>query len=225
VKVYTAEKLTKLVSAETKRNAKRAAKAEAERALAAAEYVAWLAQPSVREALAIMEKARPSEDAFLLDLLGRERILTENQLAAGIKCSERWLARQAERDNAPDCPVGRVHIAGEILSIKTVESNWGNVYKMLVKTDAGYKVFGSVPDVGGPVRKGDRVVFDATVEPSHDDPKFGFYKRPTKAYKLYQPGEVVQVWENGELVDRVAGPDGRLEAVNMAAAGQSAEAA
>jgi hypothetical protein len=52
---------------------------------------------------------------------------------------------------------------------------------MLVKDDRGFRVYGTVPgDIIG-VANGDRVRFDAAVEPSKDDPKFGFYKRPTKA--------------------------------------------
>ena len=94
---------------------------------------------------------------------------------------------------------------------------------MLVRSDDGYKVWGSVPsslswneieqtdelgdddDIESLKRiheervterngkhyltwstqralaKGDRVTFRANVEPSNDDAKFGFYKRPTKA--------------------------------------------
>jgi hypothetical protein len=50
---------------------------------------------------------------------------------------------------------------------------------MLVKDDTGFKVWCTVPGNGAPER-GDRVTFFVNLEPSQDDPKFGFGKRPTK---------------------------------------------
>jgi hypothetical protein len=91
---------------------------------------------------------------------------------------ERKLAE--ERANSEPCPTGRVVITGEIVSSKAVESYYGTQYKMLVKDDRGFKVWGTVPSaICG--TKGNRVEFTATVEPSKDDEYFGFYKRPTKA--------------------------------------------
>ena len=51
---------------------------------------------------------------------------------------------------------------------------------MLVKDDLGFKVLGSVPAKLAKA-KGRSVSFSATVQPSEDDEKFGFFKRPTKA--------------------------------------------
>lgn len=74
----------------------------------------------------------------------------------------------------------RVELTGVVLGTKTTESQWGNQFKMLFLDDRGFKLWGSVPSLGGPV-KGARVSFVARVEASDDDPCFGFYSRPTKA--------------------------------------------
>ena len=59
---------------------------------------------------------------------------------------------------------------------------------MLVRDDRGFKLWGTVPASLGyselgehSLTKGDRISFTATLEQSNDDPKFGFFKRPTKA--------------------------------------------
>lgn len=83
--------------------------------------------------------------------------------------------KQAEQEAAAPCPSGRVEIKGEVLGLKVVESYFGDVTRILVKAESGFKVWGSRFDN---VEKGDQVHFVATVEPSKDDPKFGFYKRP-----------------------------------------------
>lgn len=92
-------------------------------------------------------------------------------------------AEQAELDAAEPCPTGRVAITGEILATKLQESYYGDTWKMLVKDDRGFKVWGSIPS-SLHASRGARVTFMAAVEPSRDDDKFGFYKRPTKAVNL-----------------------------------------
>jgi len=92
-------------------------------------------------------------------------------------------AEQAELDAAEPCPTGRVEITGEILATKLQESYYGDTWKMLVKDDRGFKVWGSIPS-SLHASRGARVTFMAAVEPSRDDDKFGFYKRPTKAVNL-----------------------------------------
>jgi len=55
---------------------------------------------------------------------------------------------------------------------------------MTVKDNNGFVVWGSIPSIDGRVAncaKGDTITFSATVTPSDKDPKFGFFKRPTKA--------------------------------------------
>lgn len=91
-------------------------------------------------------------------------------------------ARAVEQAAAAPVPVtdARIVIEGEVLSKKVVEGRFGSVLKMLVKTDAGTKLWGSVPAAISP-EKGDRVKLVAKVEPSKDDPKFGFFSRPAQA--------------------------------------------
>ncbi len=108
--------------------------------------------------------------------------------------AEKNAARIAERAASEDCPTGRFKITGDVMSTKSVDSQYGYVFKMLVRDDRGFKVFGSIPsclelfdDKDGNQRAlaiGDRVEFMAAIEQSKDDVKFGFYKRPTKAKLL-----------------------------------------
>lgn len=127
--------------------------------------------------------------------------LSENQEAAVRKILERakdrvadWEAKKAEEfANSADCPQGRVQVTGTIISTKAFETSFGIQCKMLVRDDSGFKVWGSVPSklhepaeengqwITGQEMKGKRVSFTAAVEPSKDDQKFGFFKRPTKA--------------------------------------------
>ena len=90
--------------------------------------------------------------------------------------------RRAEADAADPIPAfeGRAQIEGEVVSVKGVDTQFGYTMKMVVKTAAGWKVYGTVP-ASIEVNRGDRVSFEAKVIVSDDDPKFGFFKRPTKA--------------------------------------------
>lgn len=105
-----------------------------------------------------------------------------------------WAAQDAK---AEDVPTGKVAISGTVISQKLQHSvGYDSTWKMLVRDDRGFKVWGSIPRklmeeaeeewdrderVNAPVLKGKRVSFNATVTPSDKDPKFGFFKRPTKA--------------------------------------------
>ena len=95
--------------------------------------------------------------------------------------AEQAAKKAAERAFAADCPTGKVVISGEILSTKVVDGYYGSQTKMLVREDLGFKVWGTVPAAIGSAKKGDKVTFTATVKPSDDDSKFGFFSRPTKA--------------------------------------------
>jgi len=101
----------------------------------------------------------------------------------------------AERAAAQDCPAGRMVVTGEVVSTKAEEGMYGVQLRMLVKDDRGFKVFGTIPsdlqyfDTGlegelpfqRSLTRGDRVTFTATLKPSSDDAKFGFFSRPAKA--------------------------------------------
>ncbi len=110
--------------------------------------------------------------------------------------AERRAAEEARAAAAPDVPEGRYTLTGEVLTTKWQESRYGTTLKMLVLDDCGFKVWGSVPSHLDDLERGERIRFDATVERSDDDPKFGFFKRPTKAQRL-----------DGEAVEAVEAPE------------------
>jgi len=128
--------------------------------------------------------------------------LTEKQEAAVRKImvdrkeseAKRAAEREAERAAAADCPEGRIALTGVIVSTDLRENAFGTTWKMLFKSDEGFKLWGTVPSalfnwfdedwrnrVGGDQMPGKRVSFTAAVTPSSEDEKFGFFKRPTKA--------------------------------------------
>lgn len=72
-------------------------------------------------------------------------------------------------------PTGRLVIIGTVLSVKTVNNQFGIQEKCMIEARDGYRCWGSR---FGSIIKGDVVEFKATMEPSKDDPYFGFYKRP-----------------------------------------------
>lgn len=178
-RLYTAERLAKLNATQAKREAKRAEAARIENERREAEAAA--ARTLFVEAHAqLIEAARGLvRDSFVYDLL---RKLDEfgSWTPAQIAAVEKSIARAAEKAAAADVPAGRVTVEGSVLKTEWKDSSFGMVHKMLVKADAGYLVWGTVP--GSLVcERGDRVRFVATVERSIDDPKFGFFKRPSRA--------------------------------------------
>lgn len=116
--------------------------------------------------------------------------------------AERKAQREAEKAAAAPCPSGRVKITGVILSTKAKEHQFGVDVKVLVKDDTGFTVWGNLPiDLSDLVEwvqvdrfddlkeprlkvKSPRVEFVATITPSTNDTKFGFFKRPSKAKAL-----------------------------------------
>lgn len=53
---------------------------------------------------------------------------------------------------------------------------------MLVKAEAGFKCFGTVPSaIVDEVERGAVVEFSASLKPSDNDEYFGFFSRPSKA--------------------------------------------
>jgi hypothetical protein len=96
-------------------------------------------------------------------------------------------AREAARYEAAD-PVPtedkRIVVTGTLLSTKETEGFYGYVTKCLVLDDRGFKLWGTLPATIDCAEIGDRITFTARLEPSVDDPKFGFFTRPTKAANL-----------------------------------------
>lgn len=96
--------------------------------------------------------------------------------------------RAAQDAEAAPVPVTnkRITVTGTVLTVKWQDSYYGGSYKMLVRDVTGFKLWGSLPNSLSDCGVGDTVQFDAAVEPSKDDEKFGFYKRPTKASILHE---------------------------------------
>lgn len=93
--------------------------------------------------------------------------------------------RKVETAAAAPAPVTdeRIWIEGEIIAIKKQESDYGWVIKLLIKTSTGWKAWGTCPSIlnDAELAKGQHVGFMARFQRSDDDPKFGFFSRPTKA--------------------------------------------
>ena len=95
--------------------------------------------------------------------------------------------RAAERESRPEIPSdvldGRVVVEGEIVALKEVETDFGLATRILVKTDAGWVVWGTRPSSIDDAERGDRVRFACRIA-AGDERGFGFFSRPTKAERL-----------------------------------------
>lgn len=144
----------------------------------------------------------------LKDQLANRGLLSEKQVDAARRLAakeaefqaKRAARRAAETADAADFPTGRATVTGEVVSVKLKESQFGDSFKWLVKTDDGNKVWGTIPtsvlEAARWARYDERfnegelycyqqhlvgktVKFTATFEVSADDNHFGFYKRPS----------------------------------------------
>ncbi len=179
------------------RRAKAARVAELEAQRAAAGLEAFRANHPTLAFLAddltgvvVWDNGTPSIHHILLDLstkLRQSGSLSSKQIEMATRIqteqAEREAERAAERAAAAPAPTGRVQITGEVLMVKAYDGEYGTTWKMLVKADAGYKVFVTIPrDLElDDLPRGARVQFTATLTPSEDDPTFAKGKRPAKA--------------------------------------------
>jgi len=138
-------------------------------------------------------------------LTEKQCAVVRERITGDTKRQAEWEAKRAEEAAlAEPVPSGRHVITGVVISTRAVERsfgyNMGDVCtKILVKDDRGFKVWGTAASSICPLKdagddgvcKGDTVTFTATLTPSDDDPKFGFFKRPSKA----------------SILDRAASPD------------------
>ena len=160
----------------------------------------WIAEDETRKEIERFVLGGGSDFiASMRDALHEWGRLTESQEAAVRKVMAREEKREAERtaewEAAADCPEGRVEVTGVIISTDIRDTSFGSQWKMLVRDDSGFKVWGSIPRkllvqtetfrnhqfFDATDLKGKRVSFTAAITPSEDDQKFGFLKRPTKA--------------------------------------------
>lgn len=136
-------------------------------------------------------------DSFAGDILDKIDLypLSDRQVEAALKAQTKFdavLAGRAQRAEAKaeklaanPFPDGeRRAITGRVVSIKRVPNNFdprgGTTMKMLIETDEGWRVFGTVPSKIPAFHLQDaRVRFTGTLERSKDDPGFGFFSRPS----------------------------------------------
>lgn len=117
------------------------------------------------------------EDYLMGDLYKLQRLAEE-------KSQEERDARDAAHQNGEDAPEGRVEITGSILCFKWQGSDYGDVLKMLVQDDRGFRVWGTCPKALDDAERDSRIQFTATITRSDRDDKFGFFKRPSKSLIL-----------------------------------------
>jgi len=157
-----------------------------------------LAEHGVTDALAVYEANKgkddlPFEERVITDMVGKLAFygsLSDKQydfmtrlLKAIPERAERDALRKAEAETAKVIPAdmlsGRVKVTGTVLTVRTNDSRYGVVTKMLVKHVDGWKVWGTVPAaVRGALERGDTITVEATIKVSDDDAKFGFLNRP-----------------------------------------------
>ena len=105
---------------------------------------------------------------------------SEKQIALLVKLVEEDITKRSRATAV--CTAGRQIIKGRVLGLKQ-KPGFGYkadpITKMLVDTGTGVKLWGTVPErLVDQVQKGCVVEFSGTIEPSQDDPLFGFVKRP-----------------------------------------------
>lgn len=155
----------------------------------------------IKKENAYQAKCKADRDAVLQDNPGlEEALLVDNQITADICARFMQCGRLSHKQIAllyrihsqlyapvqqfPTSPVveGKgVEITGEVLSVKEKETMYGWQWKMLIRDDRGFKVWGTLPSALNDAERGTRVTFIANVEKSKDDDTFGFFKRPRKA--------------------------------------------
>lgn len=103
------------------------------------------------------------------------------------KEAEKTARAKTEIPSSP-CPLGKIDLVGEVISISFQENHFsyygGSIKKLVVLDDRGFKVYVTEP-AKIVTEIGDRVSMSVTVEGVSDrDPSFGFGKRPSKATVL-----------------------------------------
>lgn len=113
--------------------------------------------------------------------------LTDRQLEAIPQAAQREEIRreqQAVRDAEPKVPSpeGKVEVEGEVLHTRMQDGHYGPQFKMLVKSDVGFRVWSTVPRaIADRIETGSRIRFTATLTRSNDDESFAFASRPSRA--------------------------------------------
>jgi len=188
VRVYTADQVGKVVARNAKAAATREAKADAKHQASLAVAQSFLAANGIESAWPLFtapSSEAPRAQVIVQDIVGKLvkfGSISPAQIALVAKLTAELAAPKVEAVVVP-VPVTdeRVQVVGKVVSLKTVEGQFGTTLKMLVVSLDGWKVFGAVPSSIHGVERGDQVSFQARIERSGDDAAFGFFSRPTKA--------------------------------------------
>lgn len=177
------------------------------------ERIAALVQENQSVAWLVENGSDVQTSEFLSDV--RQKFLDNGRLSpgqvgaverakAGIERRKQWAAERAAKSAAlvaagVRAPEGRVEVEGEIVSARVQQSDFGDNVKIVVKTDAGWACWLTLPSsLGDSLRddngnhlyslsetadavKGKRVRLTATLTRSPSDQTFAFGKRPAKA--------------------------------------------
>lgn len=108
----------------------------------------------------------------------RQEVFMRKLLGDIVKRAELAAKRAEEKADAAPCPTGRLWVTGTVITTRMTDHTYGSTLKMLVKAAEGYTLWGTVP-AGMNAEKGATVTFKATIEPAKDDPKHGFFSRPS----------------------------------------------
>lgn len=199
VKLYSAEKLAKLNATAEKRNTKTA---EKRRLRAETEEAARLA--AIPETHKEMERLYPEAVAILRgEVQGDFLVALKEKFENGVPLTDRMAEAvvntrtgQLERNKidalvaefeavSGEVETGRQDIRAILLGVKRKRNkfsyNGGMILKGLFLSDHGFKVYGTLPQGADEEDRGTIFTFKATLERSKDDPRFGFYKRPSEA--------------------------------------------
>jgi hypothetical protein len=151
--------------------------------------------PELREAFSLRD-----ENDFLADVYakaGEKQGLSARQIEAVIRVAAKMREFKAKpvEITAPVITGDAVEITGEVIWADNKPGFGYNtwVFKMIVRDDRGFKVYGTVPaaitrergeNINPYAIKGHRVSFTANVSPSKDDETFGYFKSPKRAKVL-----------------------------------------
>ena len=136
-------------------------------------------------------RAAPADSEYLVKLKAlaeasaihvRDRALWCSAITLDIRDRARQREREAAASASPIEP-GRQVVEGRILKLEV--RDYRNFVRevMTVQDRHGRKFWGTQPRFLYEAKEGDPVAFRADVEPSREDPAFGFFKRPTRVPK------------------------------------------
>jgi hypothetical protein len=94
--------------------------------------------------------------------------------------AEREIAHEEAMADVPAVPEGRHDVHGEIVKLTWKNSDWGRSLKMIVKSDEGWKVWGTVPAAfENDVTEGMKITVRYTMKRSDRDDRFAFGSTPS----------------------------------------------